>query len=147
MITLLFLFVGVVSAIVVGIVLSKLGAAYSRWPYAAIVVAAAAIYLLIQSPSTPDNWQFTWYAGIAAFAVLAVLGLFRSPWWIAIGLLLHGVFDSAVTIAGASTWVGSAYGPWCAGFDIALSLIFILRVCVTPESRISRDGDLKSSKI
>lgn len=138
MIVILFLFVGIVSGIFVATALTMVGLADRRWPYALVIVLGGLAYPLVQSlGSSTEFWGSTWYISIAMFSIIALLGLFRSPWWIAAGLILHGLFDLAIGSAGSAAAVGPFYSPWCAGLDFTLGLIFVFRVCITPEPRYS----------
>jgi hypothetical protein len=134
---LLFVIVGVVSGLVVGLVFAKAGIAYRRLPYAIVILLAAVFYPILAAPGTPDAWHLLWWISLGIFAIPAVVGLFASPWWIAVGLILHAVFDAAVGLAGATHHVCPFYVPWCTGFDLALGIVFVFRVCITPESRVS----------
>jgi hypothetical protein len=134
---LLFVIIGVVSGLVVGLVFAKAGIGFKRLPYAITILLAAVLYPIFVAPGTPDGWQLMWWISLGVFAIPAVVGLVASPWWIAGGLFLHAVFDVAVGLAGGTQYVYSFYIPWCAGFDLAIAFLFVFRICITPESRFS----------
>ncbi len=138
MTSVLFIAVGLFSGLVLGVVFSKVGVAYARWPYALTIALAAALYPLLQTGPITETWGWAFWISLGLFLVPALIGLFRSPWWIAWGLILHSFFDIIAGFAGVSQWVGPFYAPWCAGLDLALGLLFVFRVCVTPETRVSR---------
>lgn len=141
MIFLLSIIVGTFTGVAFAIVLTKLKIAYRRWPYALAVVAAAVIYPVALAANQPEGYQVFSYAGLVAFVVIATLGMARSPWWIVAGLFLHALFDLAALLAGFKIAVGATVAPlfgsaieaWCIGFDLVLAVVFMFRVCISPE--------------
>jgi hypothetical protein len=84
-------------------------------------------YLLASGGSTVNHWFWVEIIGTAIFTALAVLGVKRSPWFLAIGMVLHGL-----------TWDiwhyrNSAYIPdWyvisCLAVDLAFGAYVAARV-------------------
>ena len=76
-------------------------------------------YLFASTGRAVNHWLFVEVLGVAIFAALAVLGVRRSPWFLAIGMVLHGL-----------TWDiwhyrNSAYIPdWYAIACLAVDLTF-----------------------
>jgi len=60
------------------------------------------------------------------FLVLAFLGLWRAPGLIAIGLVLHGVWDLAHRPNGIKTRIPGWYPAFCAAFDFVFAGAFFV---------------------
>ena len=61
-----------------------------------------------------------------AFVVLALLGLWVAPVFIAIGLILHGCWDVAHRPRGITTKLPAWYPPFCAAYDFVFAGVFLL---------------------
>jgi uncharacterized protein DUF6010 len=61
-----------------------------------------------------------------AFIVLALLGLWQAPGFIAAGLVLHGFWDLVHRPRAITTKPPSSYGPFCAAFDFVFAGVFLL---------------------
>ncbi len=61
-----------------------------------------------------------------AFIVLALLGLWQAPGFIAAGLVLHGFWDLAHRPHAITTKLPSWYPPFCAAFDFVFAGVFLL---------------------
>ena len=61
-----------------------------------------------------------------AFVVLALLGLWVAPVFIAIGLILHGCWDLAHRPRGITTKLPAWYPPFCAAYDFVFAGVFLL---------------------
>ncbi|MGE5443753.1 MAG: DUF6010 family protein [Ignavibacteriales bacterium] len=59
------------------------------------------------------------------FIVLALLGLWLAPVFIAVGLILHGFWDLAHRPRGITTKLPSWYPPFCAAYDFVFAGIFL----------------------
>lgn len=68
--------------------------------------------------------------GVVSFTLLALAGLWASPWFIVVGLVLHGVWD----VLHHNGWdvvktkIPQGYIPFCAGYDWLLALILGVRL-------------------
>lgn len=60
------------------------------------------------------------------FVVLALLGLWLAPMFIAIGLILHGFWDLAHRPRGVTTKLPAWYPPFCAAYDFVFAGVFLL---------------------
>jgi hypothetical protein len=60
------------------------------------------------------------------FVVLALLGLWLAPVCLAIGLILHGVWDLAHRPRGITTKLPAWYPPFCAAFDFVFAGVFLV---------------------
>ena len=61
-----------------------------------------------------------------AFVVLALLGLWLTPVFLAIGLILHGFWDLAHRPRGITTRLPAWYPPFCAAYDFVFAGAFLL---------------------
>ena len=60
------------------------------------------------------------------FIVLALLGLWLAPMFLAIGLILHGFWDLAHRPRGITTRLPAWYPPFCAAYDFVFAGVFLL---------------------
>ena len=60
------------------------------------------------------------------FVVLALLGLWQAPVFIAAGLVLHGAWDLAHRPRAVTTKLPAWYPPFCAAFDFVFAGLFLL---------------------
>ena len=60
------------------------------------------------------------------FVVLALLGLWLAPMFLAIGLALHGFWDLAHPPRGVTTKLPAWYPPFCAAYDFVFAGVFLL---------------------
>jgi hypothetical protein len=61
-----------------------------------------------------------------AFVVLALLGLWLAPVFVAVGLILHGFWDLAHRPRGITTKLPAWYPPFCAAYDFVFAGAFLL---------------------
>lgn len=119
---------GLVLGLVFARVASRFGARAERMIYAAGLIVVAAVYPVLAGTSGADDWFVTEIVAATAFAVLALLGLIRSPLWLSGGWVLHAAWDSPVHLATTgSAFVPVGYILACAGFDLVVALIIYLR--------------------
>ena len=60
------------------------------------------------------------------FVVLALVGLWSAPAFLAVGLILHGLWDLAHHPRWIKTKIPSWYPPFCAAYDFVFAGIFLL---------------------
>jgi hypothetical protein len=60
------------------------------------------------------------------FVVLALLGLWQAPVFLAIGLVLHAFWDLAHRPQGITTKLPAWYPPFCAAFDFVFAGVFLV---------------------
>ena len=60
------------------------------------------------------------------FLVLALLGLWQAPVFVAVGLVLHGLWDLAHRPHGITTKLPSWYPPFCAAYDFVFAGAFLV---------------------
>jgi hypothetical protein len=90
---------------------------------AAILIVAAVIYEVFAAragASTP--WLIAELAGIALYGGMGLLGVRRSPWWLAAGWALHPVWDLALHYFGPGhAFAPDAYAITCLSFDLLVA--------------------------
>lgn len=60
-----------------------------------------------------------------AFVLLALFGLWVAPVFLAVGLVLHGLWDIAHRPRGITTRMPSWYPPFCAAYDFVFAGVFL----------------------
>ena len=107
--------VGVGIAGVVAIFASLIGLDRDRAFYPVVLIVIASYYLLFAVMAASATALVAESIPAAAFTVVAVLGFKRSPWFLVVGLLAHGVFDFG------HSWVINNPGvpSWWPGFCLA----------------------------
>ena len=60
-----------------------------------------------------------------AFIILALLGLWVAPAFIAFGLVLHGIWDLAHRPRAITTKLPRWYPPFCAAYDFVFAAVFL----------------------
>jgi hypothetical protein len=124
----LYLVIGLLSAI--GSILIFRRIFQGRWEqifWASFLVVIAAFYLSFAAyfEASTHAWQ-TEVVAVAAFLVCAVAGLFFRP-AIAIGYVMHGVWDLAHSLSGSSlaglsiTDIPLGYGIFCSTYDFVVA--------------------------
>ncbi|HSF19948.1 MAG TPA: DUF6010 family protein [Vicinamibacteria bacterium] len=89
--------------------LAVIGAIYVGFGFSDGRVSLAAVELLVAT----------------VFLVLAFLGLWLAPGFIAAGLVLHGLWDLAHHPRGVRTKLPAWYPPFCAAFDFVFAGVFL----------------------
>jgi hypothetical protein len=60
------------------------------------------------------------------FVVLGLLGLWQAPIFIAVGLVLHALWDLAHRPKGITTKLPAWYPPFCAAYDFVFAGVFVV---------------------
>ncbi len=106
------------------------GVAFERGLLALFLAAMPVVYLLRWLLFRPENSPASWLAielvGFGIFGLLAVLGLKRSPWLIAIGIFAHGVVWDVSHLH--SPFMPPWYGIMCGLVDVGLGLYAAARI-------------------
>jgi len=106
------------------------GVAFERGLLALFLAGMPVVYLArwfaFRPENSPPAWLAVELAGLGIFGLLAVLGLKRSPWFLAIGIVGHGiVWDvSHVTAPFMPSW----YWIMCLLVDVGLGLYAAARI-------------------
>lgn len=95
---------------------------------AAGLVIAATTYLVMASFTGNQAWIALEGAGLVGYGLAAILGIFVSPWWLAIGWLAHPVWDIYFHWLGSGAlFVPGAYVIICLSFDVLVALYIASR--------------------
>ena len=132
-VTLLYAVIGLLSAI--GSILVVRRIFQGRWEqifWASFLVVIAAFYLSFAAyfGASTRAWQ-TEIVGVAVFLVCAVGGLF-SRFAIAVGYVMHGLWDLSHCLSGASlaglsiTEIPLGYGIFCSTYDLVVACYLMI---------------------
>ena len=90
---------------------------------AAILIVAAVIYEVFAARAgASTSWLIGELAGIAIFGGMGLLGVRRSPWWLAAGWALHPVWDILLHYVGPGhSFAPETYTIPCLTFDLAVA--------------------------
>ena len=135
----LFLYASIGAMAVAGSILLTQKFLQPKWEqvfYATFLLPIAAFYLAFADYfGAEDAWTLETRA-VLVFAGFALVGI-RAPLLLAVGYLLHGVWDGlhelqahggyATFAEGASTPTPLAYGVFCAAFDLGIFVYCLLR--------------------
>jgi hypothetical protein len=84
-------------------------------------------YLLAATGGGVSNWFWVELLGTAIFVALAVLGVKRSPWFLAVGMVLHGLAWDAWHYRN-STYIPDWYVIACLAVDLSIGAYVAARV-------------------
>ena len=84
-------------------------------------------YLFASAEGAALHWLWVEVLGTSIFVALAVLGVKRSPWFLAIGMVLHGLAWDAWHFRN-STYIPDWYVIACLAVDIAIGAYVAARV-------------------
>src|SRR6266568_1817970 len=140
-VALLYLVIGLLSAI--GSILIFRRIFQGRWEqifWASFLVVIAAFYLSFAAyfEASTHAWQ-TEVVAVAVFLVCAVAGLFFRP-AIAVGYVMHGVWDLSHSLSGSSlaglsiTAIPLGYGIFCSTYDFIIACYLMISVTAWHES-------------
>lgn len=116
------------------------GAAYVGWAarlpfaparryYALGLVVAAVIYVLFAIFSGAPVWLGIELGGVALFGALAWMGLRFSAAWLAIGWLVHPLWDGGLHLSGPGLGVAPLwYVLACLSFDLLVAAAIFVRI-------------------
>lgn len=98
--------------------------------HAVLLTLIAAVYIVFALQNRLAAGVGLELIGVVSFTLLALAGLWASPWFIVVGLVLHGVWD----VLHHNGWdvvktkVPQGYIPFCAGYDWLLALFLGVRL-------------------
>ena|SRR5215472_211566 len=84
-------------------------------------------YLFASTGRAANFWLWIEVLGLLIFVALAVLGVKRSPWFLAIGIVLHGLAWDTWHY-GNSTYIPDWYAIACLAVDLAFGAYVLARV-------------------
>lgn len=103
--------------------------------YAAALIIAASIYVGFSSLSQNNTWIFTEIIGVIIFSVIAFVGIKFSAWFLAMGWLIHPVWDLLINNHKLATFVPYWYPIVCIGYDFVIAL-YIAWKCINQRKTI-----------
>jgi hypothetical protein len=95
---------------------------------ATVLFAAAGAYFgFAFNPTTPPIWLLLELLQVVGFGIFGLYGWRGSPYWLALGYLLHPLWDIGVHYLGpGSSFAPLSYAIFCLSFDwVAAAYIFI----------------------
>jgi len=84
-------------------------------------------YLFASTGRSADHWLWIEVLGVIIFAAVAVLGLKGSPWFLALGIVAHGLAWDSWHYRN-STYIPDWYAIACLAVDLALGAYVAARV-------------------
>ncbi|HEX8846322.1 MAG TPA: DUF6010 family protein [Pyrinomonadaceae bacterium] len=126
--TILWLLLGVASAIGFILFARNLGREGEARVLAAGLVIAALVYVVFGVSARETNWILLELAGLLLFSIVAVLGLKRSALWLAAGWAGHPLWDAWLHLgdAGGASFTPRWYVLACIGFDLLVAGYILL---------------------
>ena len=113
------------------------GATFERYLLSGFLVFMALVYvmryLFVMPGRTATSWLAVEIASVPIFAALAVLGVKRSPWFLAFGIAFHGVAWDSWHYRN-STYMPDWYVFACLAVDLALGAYVASRVRSYPKA-------------
>ena len=113
--------VGIVLGILVAAFLRSVGFDRDRAVYPTILIVIALYYVLFAVMGGSVAALGIELIGLIVFALVAVLGFARNPWWIVAGLSGHGAFDSVHSRLIANPGVPAWWPAFCGSIDVCLA--------------------------
>jgi hypothetical protein len=87
-----------------------------------------------QAPSLHGGVTVTELLGVIIFSIIAVIGIKISPWFLAMGWLIHPAWDLLIDNHNLNTFVPQWYPTVCIGYDIAIALYIAYKCSVKEEN-------------
>lgn len=89
-----------------------------------------ASWLSTRSPGAGSGWLWVEIAAIPLYSVLALLGLTRSPWFLAAGIVAHGVAWDSWHYFTKTAYIPAWYAVGCFLVDVGLGVYIATRIPV-----------------
>ena len=113
--------------------------------YAIALIIAASIYVAFSSLSQNTIWIFTEVIGVIIFSIVGFLGVKFSPWFLAMGWLIHPAWDLLIDNHNLTVFVPQWYPRVCIGYDIAIALYIAWKCIKQKENNLFLNSFLQSS--
>lgn len=110
--------IGIALALGVGIFAALVGLDRERAFYSTVLIVVASYYLLFAAMGASAPVLRLEILLFVPFALLAVIGFRNSEWWIAAGLVAHGIFDFLRVGHISNPGVPGFWPDFCMGFDV-----------------------------
>lgn len=121
--------IGIILAGLTILVIQALPSKIDNLFYAVALIIAALIYVGFSSLSQNTTWIFTEILGVIIFSIIAFVGIKFSPWFLAMGWLIHPAWDLLLDNHNLTAFVPQWYPTVCIGYDIAIAL-YIAWKCI-----------------
>ncbi|WP_101759023.1 DUF6010 family protein [Oceanicoccus sp. KOV_DT_Chl] len=129
MITAIFLLLGVIAATPLLVLSSRLNYKSMQDLLGLCLVIAAVIYLIFSLIWGNVSWFFIELSGVAIYATFYWLANKHSVIWLAVGWLLHPLWDVGLHLFGAGGAIApAAYVVACMAFDIIIAWYIFYRI-------------------
>lgn len=116
---LLYLILGLIAAIALLVYVSRLSVPARHKMLGRALVIAAIIYPLMALYQEQYNHLLVETSGVFAYGLFYLLSLKFAPFWLAIGWLLHPIWDGVLHLYGPIQEVAPSWYAWaCLSFDI-----------------------------
>jgi hypothetical protein len=121
--------VGIVLALAISIGASAIGMDRERSFYPTVLAVVATYYALFAIMAGSTHALLSEAVPIAVFLLTAGIGFKKGLWWVAIGLIAHGLFDfvhrDLISNPGVPAW----WPGWCMSYDVTAGayLAFLLK--------------------
>lgn len=89
-----------------------------------------ASWLATRGAGTSSGWLWVEIAGVPLYSALAALGLTRSPWFLALGIVAHGVAWDSWHYFANTGYIPHWYAIGCFLVDVGLGLYIATRIPV-----------------
>lgn len=117
---------GALAAMLLAVLLGRAGPVRELRGWSLALLVAALIYVGFAAAAWLPDWLHVELAGLLLFAALALLGA-RRPWLLAVGWLLHVLWDMPVHDSLTATHVPDFYRWLCLGFDVVAAGVVAAR--------------------
>jgi uncharacterized protein DUF6010 len=125
-----------ITGLIGGVVLSAVAFLLSRYTrdivgralLAGVLIAAAVFYVVFANRAGESTaWLVVELAGVAVYGTVGLVGVWRSPMWLAAGWALHPVWDVALHYFGpGNAFAPAAYTIACLSWDLAVAAYIVV---------------------
>jgi hypothetical protein len=120
----------------VSVLVAHLVRRYTRHILAAILMAAAAFYILFALRADAGSaWIAVEIGGLVLFGAMGIAGVRGSPWWLVAGWAFHPIWDVALHYIGPGTFAPASYAIACVSWDWVTAGYIAFRI--TRDSRVA----------
>jgi hypothetical protein len=93
--------------------------------YPVVLIVIASYYILFAAMGASIQTLFIELAAAATFAVVAIVGFKRYPWFIVVGLAAHGVFDLLHPLLTHNPGVPVWWPSFCLAYDVTAAVYLL----------------------
>lgn len=122
--------IGIAAAAAVGLFGTAVGFDKERSFYPVVLIVIASFYLLFAVMAESTGYLLAEAVPALVFVAMAVLGFWKTPWFVVAGLALHGVFDFFHHMMIANPGVPVWWPGWCLSYDVVAAAYFAVLIRV-----------------